>query len=196
MSEPVTVTDAVAVLLAALPSLPAPVAPDSGEVPTAVGVPATVQVIAAPGASEAAGTVGVGEHVVVKPAGRPANAQLAFVAAIAGAAAFAHVKVPAYGTPMLAVAGKPARLILMSEPATATAFVAVLLPPADAPPLLSLAAPVVAVTVEEPGPVGVPDTAHEMLAPAAIVAGGVGVHAPTVTPGGNPDTLHVAAVAL
>jgi hypothetical protein len=89
MSEPVTTSDAVAVLLAALPSLPAPVDPDSADVPTAVGVPETVHVIVAPGASEAAGTVG--EQVVVKPAGRPAKAQLAPVAAIAGAAAFAHV---------------------------------------------------------------------------------------------------------
>jgi hypothetical protein len=194
ISEPVTASDAVVVLFAALPSLPAPVAPDSADVPSAVGVPETVHVMVAPGASVAAGAVG--EHVVVKPAGRPASAQLAFVAAIAGAAAFAHVNVPEYGTPMLAVAGKPARLMLMSEPETATALVAVLLPPADVPPLLSLAAPVVAVTVEEPGPVGVPDTGHEMLAPAAIVAGGVGVQAPTVTPGGKPDTPHVAAAAL
>jgi hypothetical protein len=194
MSEPVTASDAVAVLFTALPSLPAPVEPESADVPNAVGVPETVHVIAAPGASEAAGTVG--EHVVVKPAGKPASAQLAFVAAIAGAAAFAHVNVPEYGTPMLAVAGKPARLMLMSEPDTATALVDVLLPPADVPPLLSLAAPVVTETVEDPGPVGVPETGHEMLAPAATVAGGVGVQAPTVTPGGKPVTLHVAAVAL
>jgi hypothetical protein len=194
MSEPLTTSDAVAVLLAALPSFPAPVDPDSADVPTAVGVPETVHVIVALGAREAAGTVG--EQVVIKPAGRPAKAQLAAVAAIAGAPALAQVKVPEYGTPMLAVAGRPARLMLMSEPETATAFVAVLLPPPVVPPLLSLAAPVVAVTVEEPGPVGVPETGQEILAPAATVAGGVGVQAPTVTPGGKPDTMHVAFAAF
>lgn len=64
------------------------------------------------------------------------------------------------------------------------------------PPLTSLVAPVVAVTVLEPGAVGVPETGQEMLAPAATVAGGVGVHAPTVTPGGKPETVQVALIAL
>lgn len=64
------------------------------------------------------------------------------------------------------------------------------------PPLTSLVAPVVAVTVLEPGAVGVPETGQEMLAPAATVAGGVGVHAPTVTPGGKPETVQVALRAL
>jgi hypothetical protein len=86
--------------------------------------------------------------------------------------------------------------MLMSEPDTATDFVAVLFPPDVVPPTLSFEAPVVAVTVDEPGAVGVPLTGHEMLAPAAIIAGGVGVQAPTVTPGGNPDTAQVAAAAL
>jgi hypothetical protein len=97
---------------------------------------------------------------------------------------------------MLPVAGKPARLMVMSEPETATALFAVLLPPPVAPPLVSLVAPVATVTVEEPEAVGVPETGHEMLAPAATVAGGAGVHAPTVTPGGRPDTEHDAFVAL
>ena len=97
---------------------------------------------------------------------------------------------------MLPVVGKPDRLMLMSEPDVATALVAVLLPPAVVPPLPSLVAPVVAVTVDEPGAVGVPETPHEMLAPAATVAGGVGVQTPTVTPGGRPEMEHVAAVAL
>jgi hypothetical protein len=97
---------------------------------------------------------------------------------------------------MLAVVGKPARLMPISEPETATAFVAVLLPPPVVPPLLSLVAPVETDTVEDPGPVGVPETGHEILAPAATVAGGVGVQVPTVTPGGRPVMLHVAAVAL
>jgi hypothetical protein len=85
--------------------------------------------------------------------------------------------------------------MLISEPATATAFVAVLLPPLVTPPFVSLSAPVEAVTVDEPAAVGVPETAHEMLAPAATVAGGVGVHVPTVTPGGKPETEHDAFVA-
>jgi hypothetical protein len=92
MSEPVTVSEAVAVLLTALGSLPAPVEPERVEVPTAVGVPETVQVIAAPGASDAAGTVG--EHVVDRPAGRPVTAQAAPVAADAGAAALVQVNEP------------------------------------------------------------------------------------------------------
>jgi hypothetical protein len=86
--------------------------------------------------------------------------------------------------------------MLMSEPATATACVAVLLPPPVVPPLVSFVAPVATVTVLEPVAVGVPDTAQEMLAPAATVAGGVGVHRPTVTPGGRPEIAHDALVAL
>jgi hypothetical protein len=86
--------------------------------------------------------------------------------------------------------------MLISEPDTATAFVAVLLPPAVVPPLLSFDAPVVAVTVDDPGAVGVPLMGHDRLAPTAIVAGGVGVQAPTVTPGGRPVTAHVAFAAL
>ena len=64
------------------------------------------------------------------------------------------------------------------------------------PPLVSLVAPVVTVTVELPTAVGVPLTGQLMLAPAATVAGGAGAHVPTVTPGGRPDTAHVALVAL
>ena len=71
-----------------------------------------------------------------------------------------------------------------------------LLPPAPVPPLVSFVAPVEAVTVALPGAVGVPLTAHEMLLPAATVAGGVGEQVPTVTPAGRPETLHVAAKAL
>jgi len=64
------------------------------------------------------------------------------------------------------------------------------------PPLVSLVAPVVTVTVDEPLAVGVPLTGQLMLAPAATVAGGTGVQAPTVTPAGSPLTEQVAAVAL
>jgi hypothetical protein len=81
--------------------------------------------------------------------------------------------------------------MLISEPDTTTAWVAVLFTP-----VASLAAPVVTPTVDEPEAVGVPETAHEMLAPAATVTGGVGVHAPSVTPGGKPVTAQVALVAL
>lgn len=69
------------------------------------------------------------------------------------------------------------------------------MPPVPVPPLLSFVAPVVAVTVTDPPAVGVPDTGHEMLAPAATVAGVVGVQAPTVTPGGSPLIEHVADCA-
>ena len=84
----------------------------------------------------------------------------------------------------------------MSEPTVAIALVVELLPPVVVPPLPSLVAPVVAVTVLLPAAVGVPLTGHEMLAPAATVVGGTGVHAPTVTPGGKPEMAQVAAVAL
>ena len=60
----------------------------------------------------------------------------------------------------------------------------------------ALVAPVVAVMVDEPGAVGVPVTGHEMLVPAATVAGGAGKQAPTVTPGGRPVTEHDALMAL
>ena len=97
---------------------------------------------------------------------------------------------------MLALAGKPARLMLMSEAVVVIDAVAVLLPPPPVPPLVSLTAPVVAVTVEVPDTVGVPLIGQLMLAPAATVAGGGGEHVPTVTPGGKPLTEHVALVAL
>ena len=96
---------------------------------------------------------------------------------------------------MLDVAGKPDRLILMSDPDVTIACVAVLFPPAPVPPLLSLAAPVTTVTDVLPDAVGVPLTGHEMLAPATTIAGGVGVHAPTVTPAGSPEAAHVALAA-
>ena len=193
MSEPVTVTVRVAVLLALLPSFVAPVDPLSVEEPTVVGVPETVQVITPDGATEAGG---VGVHDVVRPAGRPVTAQDAFVAVTAGAAAFEQVNVPEYGTPMLADVGSPVMLIDISDCTTETEAVAELLPPVVVPPLLSLVAPVVAVTVTEPDVVGVPETEHEMLEPAATVAGGVGVQVPTVTPAGRPLIAQVALSAL
>ena len=91
-SEPVVAIVVVAELLAGLPSLVAPVVPVRLEVATVVGVPETVQVMTALAARLAAGTVG--EHEVVRPAGKPLTAQVALVAAIAGEAALVHVKVP------------------------------------------------------------------------------------------------------
>lgn len=188
MSEPVAPIVAVAVLLAALPSLVAPVVPDRVDDPVVVGVPETVQVILAPAATE---TGGVGAHVKLRPDGNPDTAQDALVAARAGEAALVQVNVPEYGTPTLAPIGNALKSMLMSEPDTATVCEAVLFKP-----LVSLVAPVVSVTVLLPVVVGVPLTGQEMLAPAASVAGGVGVHAPTVTPAGNPAGEQVAAMAL
>ena len=84
----------------------------------------------------------------------------------------------------------------MSAPLTATALVDELLPPAVVPPLMSFAAPVTVVTVTFCVVVGVPLIGHEMLAPGATEAGVDGVHAPTVTPAGSPDTAQVALVAV
>jgi hypothetical protein len=86
--------------------------------------------------------------------------------------------------------------MLMSAPPVAISWDAWLLPPVVVPPLVSLVAPVETATVVLPDVVGVPDTGQLMLAPAATVAGGVGVHVPTVTPAGKPLTAQVAAVAL
>lgn len=88
MSEPLIASVVVALLLAALPSFVAPVVPFRVEEPVAVGVPDTVQVIVAPGATVAGG---VGEQSEVSPAGNPAIAQLALEAATAGALAFVQV---------------------------------------------------------------------------------------------------------
>jgi hypothetical protein len=91
MSAPSTVRVAVAVLLAVLPSLVAPVVPDNVAAPIVVGVPETVQVMLAPGATD---TGGAGTQVVVKPAGKPETAHVAAVAASTGAGPFAQVYVP------------------------------------------------------------------------------------------------------
>lgn len=75
-------------LLARLGSFVAPVVPVTVTLPTVVGVPDTVQVMAAPGATVAGGA---GEQTVVNPAGKPLTAHEALVAAIAGAAALEQV---------------------------------------------------------------------------------------------------------
>ena len=91
MSEPAVALTVLALLLAGLPSLLAPVVPETDEEPVVVGVPETVQTICAPAATEAGG---VGVHDVVRPAGKPVTAQLAEVAAKAGDAAFVQLNVP------------------------------------------------------------------------------------------------------
>jgi hypothetical protein len=172
--------------------LVAPVEPLSVEVPGAVGVPETVQMMDAPGPTVVGG---VGAQLEVRPAGNPAIAQDALVAATAGEIALVQVYVPEYGILRPPLGGRLDRSIDMSEPLTVTPAVAVLLPPAVAPPLVSFVAPVVTETVTAPAVVGVPETGHEILAPAATAAGGTGVHVPTVTPAGNPLIEHVAARA-
>ena len=97
---------------------------------------------------------------------------------------------------MLAVVGRPARVMLMSEPDVLTVAVAVLLPPDVTPPLVSLVAPVLAVTVVEPDADGVPLTEQVMELPASTVAGGEGTQPVTETPTGKPLTAHVALSAL
>ena len=84
----------------------------------------------------------------------------------------------------------------MSDALDAIVALAELLPPVVVPPFVSLVAPVVAVTVVDPGALGVPLTGQLMLDPGATDAGGVGEQAPTVTPGGNPLTAHDALSAL
>ena len=126
MSEPVVVINAPALLLAALPSLVAPVVPVKVLEPTAVGVPDTVQVMFDPGATVEGGT---GAHEVVNPAGKPLTAHEALVALTAGAAALVQLNVPLYGTPTLAVVGKPARLMLISAAALRNVHVMVCPPP-------------------------------------------------------------------
>ncbi|MEZ5854624.1 MAG: hypothetical protein R3D67_07690 [Hyphomicrobiaceae bacterium] len=78
----------------------------------------------------------------------------------------------------------------MSEPVVAIDVVAVLLAVTG-----SFVAPVVPVTVTVPVAVGAPLTVQVMPAPAATVAGGVGVHE-VVRPAGRPDTAQLALVAL
>jgi hypothetical protein len=91
MSEPVVVIVVDAVLLAAFGSLLAPVVPLIVDAAGVVGVPETVHVILAPGATVLGGD---GAHDVVSPAGKPVTAHAALVAVMAGAAAFEHVNVP------------------------------------------------------------------------------------------------------
>ena len=80
------------VVVPPLMSLVAPVVKVNGDVPGAVGVPVTLQVMAAPMATvPLVGTVGV--QLVLKPAGKPAIAQVAPTLAAAVAAGAVLVQV-------------------------------------------------------------------------------------------------------
>jgi hypothetical protein len=176
------------VVVPPLISLAAPVVNVSGEVPTAVGVPVTLQVMMPPiDTVPAVGTVG--EQTAVKPAGSPAMAQLVpmLAGAVAAGAVLVQVKVPLNGAPTVAVAGMPAKEGTMSDPVVVIAPVTVLLPPAVLPPLASLAAPVVTVSGALPTAVGVPVTLQVMMPPIATVpnVGTVGEQAAT-KPAGSP----------
>ena len=196
ISAVVVAIDVVAVLFAVLVSLVAPVVPVRVLVPLAVGVPDTVQVIEVFGATLIG--CGPGAHDTVRPAGRPPTAHVAAVAVISGDGPLVQLNVPLYGTPTLAVVGKPARLMLISAPPVLIVANAVLLPPLVTPPLVSLIAPVLTVTVDAPAAaaVGVPLTGQVMLAPAATVAGGDGAQVPKVTPAGKPPMAQYVFGAL
>jgi hypothetical protein len=177
-----------------LTSLAAPVVSVSGEVPTAVGVPVTVQVMAAPMASVAVvGTTGI--QVAVKPAGKPAMAQVVpiLAGAVAAGAVFVQVNVPLYGAPTIAVVGILTNDGTMSEPVVTMEAVALLLPPVVVLPLMSLMAPVVSVNGAVPTEVGVPVTVQVITPPIATVpaVGTVGLHE-TFKPAGSPAMAQVA----
>lgn len=89
----------------------------------------------------------------------------------------------------MAVAGRPLRSGVISEPVVVIDATAVLLPG-----MPSLVAPVVPVSDAVPTAVGVPETVHEMVAPGATLVGGAGMH-DDVRPAGNPAIEQVAAVA-
>ena len=194
MSEPDVAMALVAVLLPPVPvpplvSLVAPVVTLAVVVPFVVGVPLTGQLMLALPATEAGG-VGV-QVPTVTPGGRPLTVQVEATAAVV--VKFVHSTVPLYGVPTVAVAGSPLRSGAMSVPVTVSVANAELLPPVPVPPLVSLVAPVVAVSEDDPTVVGVPVTGQEIVTPTAI--GGLGEQAPTDSPAGNPLSAQVAFVA-
>jgi hypothetical protein len=91
--------------------------------------------------------------------------------------------------PTIAVAGSKLRSTDMSEPVVVSVAVAVLLRLLE-----SLPAPVVPLTLETAGVVGVPVTVQSICAPGATVEGGTGEH-DVERPEGNPETEQLAAVA-
>ena len=93
------VSVAVAVLLAGVMSLLAPVVPVTVTVPAVVGVPLIVHTMVALTASVVCGEVGL--HVAVRPAGRPVTSQVALLAT--AVPLFLQVTVPPmYGWPTTA----------------------------------------------------------------------------------------------
>jgi hypothetical protein len=97
---------------------------------------------------------------------------------------------------MMPVTGKPESEIDKAAAFGLSVLDAELLPVFVVPPLTSLVAPVVTATATGVVDVGVPVTGQEIEAPAAMVAGGVGVQAPSVRPAGSAPTVHDALVAL
>jgi hypothetical protein len=193
ISDPDVTTAFVTVLLppAVVPPLVSFVAPvwtDAVVDPEAVGVPLTAHEMLEP-AAIVAGGVGV-QLPTVTPAGNPLIAHVAFVADAVAVALLVHKTAPEYATPIVAVAGKPERFGVMSEPVTAIAVVAVLFAVFG-----SFPAPVVPVTVDDPSAVGVPVTVHEITPDGATDVGGKGVH-DCVKPAGRPETEQAAAVAV
>lgn len=201
ISGRVVVIALVVVLLAVLMSFVAPVVPVTVTGPAVVGVPATVQVTVCP-----TGTLVPGNHSLfaglivqaptVTPEGRPLTPH-SVPATASALPALVQLKLPVYGTPTDAVAGKPARETPMSGAVVPILKVAVLLAA-----LPSWAAPVVPVTALEPEVRGTPETAHVTvwfggtLSPAThATAGSPMVQAPTVTPDGKPVTPHSVSAA-
>jgi hypothetical protein len=177
------------VVMPPLASLTAPVLTVTVTEAVEVGVPVTGQEMLWPAASEATGVVGV-QVPSVRPAGSAETAHVAFVAAAFDPAAFVHRTVPVYGTPTEAVAVRPLRSGLMSEPVTVTAAVAMLFAR-----LSSLVAPVEPLIVMAPTTVGVPETAHVIVAPGASDAAGEAGVQTVVRPAGIPVAAHVALIA-
>jgi hypothetical protein len=192
ISEPLTVTGAAAVLLPPVVVPPfvsfvAPVVTVTVGVPFVVGVPLTGHVIVPPGAM-LAGAVGV-QVPTVTPGGNPVTLQVALSADPVAVGLFRQTIEPVYVEPTVAVAGSPERSGTMSEPLAASTVVAVLFAVFG-----SFDAPVVPVTVDVDGVVGVPVTEHVIVAAGATVVGGTGEHV-AVRPAGKPVTPQAAAVA-
>jgi hypothetical protein len=189
MSELLVAIGFVAVSLAGLVSLVAPVETEAVVVPVVVGVPVTGHEMDAPLGSEATGVVGV-HAPTVTPGGRPVTLQETARPAAVADMLLVHLMVPEYGTPTVAVAGRPVRSGDTSAPITLIAAVAMLLARFTA-----LDAPVVPEIGAFPSAVGVPETVHVMTAPGATDAAGTVGEQLCDRPAGRPVTAHEAAVA-
>jgi hypothetical protein len=180
----------VAVSLPGFVSLVAPVATEAVVLPVVVGVPETGHEIDAPMASEATGVSGV-HAPTVTPGGSPLTAHETPRPAAVADALFVHLTTPAYGTPTVAVAGRPVRSGATSDPVTLIAVLAVLLAT-----VASLVAPVEPLIGALPTAVGMPDTVHVMAPPGATGddVGTLGEQT-VLRPAGRPVMAQVAAVA-